>query len=49
MASIVIKMALVAAGLAIMVGYLPGRGLRGGIVAFGFCVAAALIIHVVAP
>jgi hypothetical protein len=48
MASIVIKIAL-GAGLAILaLGVFPDR-LRGGIITIATCIAAAFILHFVAP
>jgi len=47
MASIFIKIAL-AAGLAILTVF-PGKGLRGGILAIATVIAAAFILHFVAP
>jgi hypothetical protein len=47
MASIFTKIAL-AVGLALICVY-PGEGLRGGIIAIAIVVAAAFILHFVAP
>lgn len=49
MASIFAKIAL-GAGLTILnLGFVPGKGLRGGIVVIGIVVAAAFILHFAVP
>jgi uncharacterized RDD family membrane protein YckC len=48
MVSISIKIALLAALLIVTVGVFPDRR-RGGIIAIATCVAAAVVLHFVAP
>lgn len=53
MASTLTQMALVAAKAVLVLifglAFFPGKGLKGGLLAIGMGVAAAFIIHVVAP
>jgi hypothetical protein len=48
MALIFLKIALLAGLVILTLGVFPDR-LRGGIVAIGICIAAAFILHFVAP
>jgi hypothetical protein len=48
MASIAIKIAILAALLVLTFGVFPDRR-RGGIIAIATCVAAAVVLHFVAP
>jgi hypothetical protein len=50
MASSFTQIALAVTGLAIIfLGFVPGNGLRGGIIAVGTVIAAAFVLHFVAP
>jgi hypothetical protein len=48
MASILVKIALLAGLMILALGGIPDRR-RGGIVAIGTCIVAALILHFAAP
>lgn len=48
MAMIALKIALLAALMMLTLGVIPDRR-RGGILAVGICVAAAFVLHFVAP
>jgi hypothetical protein len=48
MASIVIKIAILAALIILTLGVFPDRR-RGGIIAIATCIAAAFVLHFVAP
>jgi hypothetical protein len=50
MALILVKIALAGVIAAILsLGFFPGKGLRNGILAIGIVIAAAFVLHVVAP
>jgi hypothetical protein len=49
MASTFTQITLAIAGLAILAGFVPGKGLRGGIIAIAIVIVAAFIIHFVRP
>jgi hypothetical protein len=49
MAAILTKIALGVVGVALFLGLFPGKGLRGGVAAIAIVIAAAFVLHFVAP